>query len=82
MSSGSSPPSNAPKLAPFTEAHPFRLTEPPNVSWKVGDGLPKTSLGQEWKADEELGWKTWDMAQTSPSYAIDPLPVFLLYCLD
>ncbi|KAI9509497.1 hypothetical protein F5148DRAFT_749520 [Russula earlei] len=65
MSSVSSAPSDAPKLAPFEEAHPFKLTETPNAGWKVGDGLSKTPLGRDWKADEELGWKTWDMAQTS-----------------
>jgi len=69
MASSSSPQSSAPELAPFTQAHPFRLTESPNVNWKIGDGLPKTPLGQEWKADEELGWKTWDMAQTPTSDA-------------
>lgn len=67
MSTRSGPQSNAPKLTPFAQDHPFRLTEPPNVDWKVGDGLSKTPLGQDWKTDEELGWKTWDMAQTSPS---------------
>jgi len=67
MDPRSGPQSNAPKLTSFTQAHPFRLTESPNVDWKVGDGLSKTPLGQDWKTDEELGWKTWDMAQTSPS---------------
>ena len=67
MSSGSGPQSSAPKLAPFRRAHPFGLTEPPNIDWKVGDGLSKTPLGRDWKADEELGWKTWDMALTSPA---------------
>ncbi|KAH9056578.1 hypothetical protein EDB87DRAFT_1540573, partial [Lactarius vividus] len=54
---------------PFARAHPFRLTEPPNKDWKVGDGLPETPLGQDWKADEELGWKTWEMAKTSAADA-------------
>jgi hypothetical protein len=57
----------APKLAQFAETQSFKLTEPPNVGWKVGDGLSDTQLGRDWKSDEELGWKTWDMAQTSPS---------------
>ncbi|KAI9461284.1 hypothetical protein BJY52DRAFT_1203545 [Lactarius psammicola] len=65
MSSGSGSPSDAVELAPFARAHPFRLTEPPNKDWKVGDGLPETPLGQNWKADGELGWKTWEMATTS-----------------
>jgi len=69
MSSGSSPQSSTPKLAPFAQAHPFRLTEPPNIDWKVGDGLSKTPLGRDWKTDVELGWKTWDMALTSPADA-------------
>ncbi|KAF8263499.1 hypothetical protein EI94DRAFT_1596845 [Lactarius quietus] len=56
---------NAVELAPFTSAHPFKLTEPPNKYWKVGDGLSVTPLGQDWRADEELGWKTWEMAKTS-----------------
>jgi flavin reductase (DIM6/NTAB) family NADH-FMN oxidoreductase RutF len=73
MSSSSAPPPNVPKLAPFAETQPFRLTEPPNVSWKVGDGLLNTPLGRDWKTDEELGWKTWDMAQTSPSDATQML---------
>ena len=76
MSASSGPQSNAPQLTPFAQAHPFRLTEPPNVEWKVGDGLSKTPLGQDWKTDEELGWKTWDMAQTSPSYVIDSRLMF------
>lgn len=59
----------APKLAQFAETQSFKLTEPPNVGWKVGDGLSDTQLGRDWKSDEELGWKTWDMAQTSPSDA-------------
>ncbi|KAH9961373.1 hypothetical protein BC827DRAFT_1342240 [Russula dissimulans] len=65
MGSISGASSDSPRLAPFAQAHPFRLTEPPDVGWKVGGGLPKTPLGRDWKADEELGWKTWDMAQTS-----------------
>jgi len=72
MSSSSAlqPTGNAPKLAPpFAETQSFSLTEPPNVDWKVGDGLSNTPLGRDWKSDEELGWKTWDMAQTSPSDA-------------
>lgn len=73
MSSSSAPQptstGNAPKLAPFAETQLFRITEPPNVGWKVGDGLSNTPLGRDWKSDEELGWKTWDMAQTSPSDA-------------
>jgi hypothetical protein len=67
MSSSSAPPPNAPKLGPFAETQLFRLTAPPNVGWKVGDGLSDTPLGRAWKTEEELGWKTWDMAQTSPS---------------
>ncbi len=67
MASSSAPQPNTSKLAPFAETQPFRLTEPPNVDWKVGDGLLNTPLGRDWKNDEELGWKTWDMAQTSPS---------------
>jgi len=59
--SGASPDTR--ELAPFAQTHPFKLTEPPNVDWKVGDGLSKTPLGRDWKTDEELGWKTWDMAQ-------------------
>ncbi|KAI0305575.1 hypothetical protein B0F90DRAFT_1624966 [Multifurca ochricompacta] len=69
MGSNSGPPSGKPKLAPFAEVHPFRLTEPPNARWKVGDGLSNTSLGKKWKNDEKQGWKTWEMAKTSPSDA-------------
>ncbi len=65
MSSGSGSLPDTVELAPFATAHPFKLTEPPNKNWKVGDGLSETQLGQEWKADEELGWKTWEMAKTS-----------------
>jgi hypothetical protein len=67
MSPSSTPPPNAKKLVPFAETLPFGLTEPPNVGRKVGDGLSTTPLGRVWKTDEELRWKTWDMAQTSPS---------------
>ncbi|KAI0000381.1 hypothetical protein BJV77DRAFT_1058007 [Russula vinacea] len=73
MSSSSASPPNVPKLAPFADTQPFRLTGPPNVGWKVGDGLLNTRLGRDWKTDEELGWKTWDMAQTSPSDATQML---------
>ncbi|KAH9176579.1 hypothetical protein EDB89DRAFT_1845733 [Lactarius sanguifluus] len=66
---GSGSPSDVVDLAPFARAHPFRLTEPPNKNWKVGDGLSETPLGQDWKADEELGWKTWEMAKTSAADA-------------
>ncbi|KAN0128132.1 hypothetical protein V8E53_014047 [Lactarius tabidus] len=69
MNSDSGSPSDAAEPAPFTRAHPFRLTEPPNKHWKVGDGLSETQLGQDWKADEELGWKTWEMAKTSTADA-------------
>ncbi|KAH9034828.1 hypothetical protein EDB85DRAFT_1863484, partial [Lactarius pseudohatsudake] len=69
MSLGSGSPSEVVDLAPFARAHPFRLTEPPNKNWKVGEGLPETPLGQDWKADEELGWKTWEMAKTSAADA-------------
>ena len=55
-------------LPPFDEARPFKVTQPPNPTWKTQDGLPDdTPLTQAWKAGAKQGWKSWDMDTTSPS---------------
>ncbi|KAI0081303.1 hypothetical protein K474DRAFT_1656808 [Panus rudis PR-1116 ss-1] len=43
------------------------VSGPAGREWKLGDGLAYTSpLHEEWKAQEEEGWKTW-CGKTTPS---------------
>lgn len=55
-------------LPPFDETRPFKVTQPPNPTWKTRDGLLNdTPSTQAWKAGAKQGWKSWDMDTTSPS---------------
>ncbi|KAH9013746.1 hypothetical protein EDB85DRAFT_1899577 [Lactarius pseudohatsudake] len=59
MSLGSGSPSEVVDLAPFARAHPFRLTEPPNKNWKVGEGLPENTTGA--RLESRRGTRMEDM---------------------
>ncbi|KAA1476791.1 hypothetical protein DENSPDRAFT_843875 [Dentipellis sp. KUC8613] len=69
-------------LPPFNSTT-IRATEAPHPEWKVGEGLSRSALGSQW--EEEVlkeGWKSWDMASTTPrdayrilSSAVVPRPV-------
>ena len=51
-------------LHPFNPAPAYRLTRNPDEDWKFGDGLrEQTQLGKEWKEDEKLGWKTFNLEE-------------------
>ncbi|KAG1862577.1 hypothetical protein DFJ58DRAFT_700497 [Suillus subalutaceus] len=52
---------------PFNSAASFRVTDPPNPNWQLRQGLPDdVEPGKSWKAEEEKGWKTWDLSDISP----------------
>lgn len=52
---------------PFNSAASFRVTDPPNPNWKLKQGLPyQVEPGKSWKAEEEKGWKTWNLSDISP----------------
>lgn len=53
-------------LPPF-EPEPYPLTQSPNPTWKLGDGLRNdTELTERWKGDEDQGWKSWDLERLGP----------------
>lgn len=53
-------------LPKFDPSPSFRLTQPPDPDWDLGDGLhARGALSEEWAVHEESGWKSWvasDMA--------------------
>ncbi|KAG1737656.1 hypothetical protein EDB19DRAFT_1909632 [Suillus lakei] len=52
---------------PFNSAASFRVTDPPNPNWQLRQGLPDhVEPGKSWKAEEEKGWKTWNLSDISP----------------
>jgi len=55
--------SSEPQLPPFTSPA-FRVTEPPDPSWRIGRGAGEGIGASSWKKDEEAGWKTWDLSDT------------------
>ncbi|KAL4250010.1 hypothetical protein ABKN59_005932 [Abortiporus biennis] len=56
-----------PQPPPFNTSGSFRITQPPNPSWKLGDGLlVDNELGRIWKEDEHKGWKTWITEEHKP----------------
>jgi hypothetical protein len=55
---------------PFNSTASFRVTDPPNPNWQPRQGLPdQVEPGKSWKAEEEKGWKTWNLSDISPRYA-------------
>jgi len=50
---------------PFNPGYSFRLTQPPNPSWKLGQGFSKEEINTAWKEEEEIGWRTWNLDETS-----------------
>ncbi|KAI0268681.1 hypothetical protein BC834DRAFT_821058 [Gloeopeniophorella convolvens] len=86
-SSGSKP--DVAKRPPFEDKHPFKLIRAPNTTWAIGDGLSATPLGEEWNAEGEQGWKSWEMSQTPTSdiykmlsSAIIPRPIAFVSTLS
>lgn len=75
---------------PFNAAPNFKLSEPPNPQWKLGQGMLENSpLTKQWKADEEQGWKTWDTKSTSGrdvyrllTSAVTPRPIAFISSLS
>lgn len=59
------------KIPPFSRSA-FRFTEPPDPSWKIGDGANEAEGAGSWKKGEEAGWKTWNLADT-PSGCVTSL---------
>ncbi|KAG2132005.1 uncharacterized protein EDB93DRAFT_1094114 [Suillus bovinus] len=52
---------------PFNSAASFRVTDPPNPNWQLRQSLPDhVEPGKSWKAEEEKGWKTWNLSDISP----------------
>ncbi|TFK54278.1 hypothetical protein OE88DRAFT_1711170 [Heliocybe sulcata] len=82
MSSGPRPPFDATAL--------FKYTESPNPEWKFGDGMTLNSpQAKQWKEDEKLGWRTWDMDETPKparyqllTSAIGPRPIAFVSSLS
>ena len=62
--SGSQASSNSNSLPPYPRLG-YKWTAPPNPSWKTGDGLGEHPDAEQWKKDEELGWRAVDPAKTS-----------------
>jgi hypothetical protein len=55
---------------PFNSAASFHVTDPPNPNWQLRQGLPDhVEPGKSWRAEEEKGWKTWNLSDISPRYA-------------
>ena len=55
----------------FNPSQSFKLTDPPNPNWKLGQGLSNEGVGaKEWKEDEKLGWRTWDLSQMEKKFVI------------
>jgi hypothetical protein len=64
----------------FNPSQSFKLTEPPNPNWKLGQGLSDQGVrAKTWKADEELGWKTWNLTQLEPRYGHPVNQLVVLY---
>lgn len=54
---------------PFSTEPAHKWTQPPDESWKLGDGLKETTeLGRKWKEDESAGWKTMDLDEMEKPY--------------
>jgi flavin reductase (DIM6/NTAB) family NADH-FMN oxidoreductase RutF len=52
---------------PFNSAASFHVTDPPNPNWQLRQGLPDhVEPGKSWRAEEEKGWKTWNLSDISP----------------
>ncbi|EPQ57493.1 hypothetical protein GLOTRDRAFT_127846 [Gloeophyllum trabeum ATCC 11539] len=75
---------------PFDATASFKYTESPNPAWKLGDGLQATNpQAEQWKKDEQKGWKTWDMDKTPSrdrykllTSAIGPRPIAFVSSLS
>ncbi|EIM82626.1 uncharacterized protein STEHIDRAFT_101981 [Stereum hirsutum FP-91666 SS1] len=80
---------NPNSLPPF-DPEPYPLTQRPNPSWKLGDGLKNdTELTKKWKEDEEHGWKSWNLEKLGPldaykmlTSAIVPRPIAFVSTLS
>lgn len=58
-----------PELPAFNPSPAFRLTRPPNPSWKTGQGLSDEAIGaKSWNEQEGEGWRTWDLKEMQPKY--------------
>ncbi|KAG1815911.1 flavoprotein oxygenase [Suillus subaureus] len=65
MNRSDEPSENSGRL--FNSAVSFRVTDPPNPNWQLRQGLPDhIEPGKSWKAEEEKGWKTWNLSDISP----------------
>ncbi|KAJ3476045.1 hypothetical protein NLI96_g11432 [Meripilus lineatus] len=52
-------------LPPFSPPTGFRLTQPPNPEWDLGQGLkPGSPLNDSWAEGMKQGWKTWSTENT------------------
>lgn len=61
--------SNGNSRRPFNPATSFRVTDPPNPNWQLRQGISKDiEPGKSWKAEEETGWRTWNLLDYSPGY--------------
>jgi len=68
---------------PFETSPTSKPTQPPNPNWKLGSGLDLDVVGaEEWKKDEEAGWKSFNLEEMAPrdayrmlTSAIVPRPI-------
>ncbi|KAI0344578.1 hypothetical protein BDW22DRAFT_1354670 [Trametopsis cervina] len=57
--------SSAEQLPPFNPKSAFKVTQPPNPQWDIGEGLSSASPNaEEWIEDLNQGWKSWDLGET------------------
>ncbi|KIO12012.1 hypothetical protein M404DRAFT_994072, partial [Pisolithus tinctorius Marx 270] len=68
-------------LPPFDHGAHTKYTEPPNVSWTLGQKVENTESGRKWLEGEEQGWQIINTAEDTPQLyplmtsAIVPRPV-------
>lgn len=61
-------------LPPFSPPTGFRLTQPPNPEWDLGQGLkPGSPLNDSWAEGMKQGWKTWSTENT-PGRSVQDKP--------
>ncbi|KAF7984236.1 hypothetical protein HWV62_16052 [Athelia sp. TMB] len=81
---------SASELHSFSKPPSFQLTQPPNPTWRTGQGMIEDAVGaMEWKRQEETGWKTWALGdmQSKDIYplltsAIIPRPIAFVSSLS
>ncbi|KAF8532529.1 hypothetical protein JB92DRAFT_2687646 [Gautieria morchelliformis] len=53
-------------LPPFDPKPSFRMTQPPNPSWSIGDKVEDDAMGAAWMQGEQQGWTVVDASTQDP----------------